>query len=492
MSSFTPNIDLLLTPADDTTTTFKEWRTGINGDNNNSNMAKIDKAIGDLNQNCSELNAKVDAVFDKNSVQTWKDVQSIVRSGLASQYFNIGDQFVVEKLTNITATIGASTGITAVTVDANKFVEGVGETRGGEYVFKFDNHSWRNADGSTVKLADYGITITGTPKANDTITVTETTEQLTFDVIGIDHDTPADANYTHSMTLQLHDLLSTAMVFDAEEAIIYVSADTFPNGMAPGVYTIDEDGYYYCFTLTKAVPVGGQIVYSSSGSDVVTYASVGTTTILETAAYTNPSTTSGTVITASSNSYSDSVNDINRARNGSGDWDTSEIRQWLNSDGDANTWWVAQTVFDRPGSTAAKDGFLKNLDPAFLDVVGTVTKNTQKSITEGYGISSSSERFFLLSRSEVYGGNERTADGSEGEAYPYYGSGYSTLSAPGTGSDKNRVKYRNGSAYYWWLRTPTADNGRYVRLVIHYGNLNFYNANGSRSSFGVAPACVIV
>ena len=38
---------------------------------------------------------------------------------------------------------------------------------------------------------------------------------LVWDVIGIDHDTPADPQFTHSMTLQLHDCFTANMQFDA-------------------------------------------------------------------------------------------------------------------------------------------------------------------------------------------------------------------------------------------------------------------------------------
>lgn len=55
MSSFTPNIHLLLTPENDKTTTFKEWRTGINGEGGNSNMAKIDEKIGDIDSILNDM-----------------------------------------------------------------------------------------------------------------------------------------------------------------------------------------------------------------------------------------------------------------------------------------------------------------------------------------------------------------------------------------------------------------------------------------------------
>ena len=37
--------------------------------------------------------------------KSWKDVQLIVRQGLAKTYFSVGDQFTVEKATAINATV---------------------------------------------------------------------------------------------------------------------------------------------------------------------------------------------------------------------------------------------------------------------------------------------------------------------------------------------------------------------------------------------------
>ena len=54
---------------------------------------------------------------------------------------------------------------------------------------------------------------------------------LVWDVIGIDHDTPADPQFTHSMTLQLHDCFPTVIQFDAPEAFYYAE-----NGLAAGTY----------------------------------------------------------------------------------------------------------------------------------------------------------------------------------------------------------------------------------------------------------------
>ncbi len=448
--------------------------------------ANLQKEINNIK---SDTDTLINKVFGQDMPKTWKDVQYVVRSGRAAQYFDIGDQFVVERLIGVTVSVGDSADITDATVDANAFVDGMGETKAGEYVFTFDNHAWHDKYNGAVKLSDYGITVTGKPKAGDTITVTETTEELVWDVIGIDHDTPADENYTHSMTLQLHDVFAD-MVFDSKEAIVYVDSNVYPDGIAPGMYTIDctdkAGGLYYCFALETVVPVGGQITMSDS--EIITYASVSSVAALEIVSYTNPTEPTGTVITALENSYSNSVNNIDRAQKGSGNWITSEIRQWLNSAGDANTWWNAQTVFDRPGSTAEQDGFLKNLDPAFLDVVGTVIKNTRKYSADGGGSVDAEERFFLLSRTEAYVGDKRYG---EGEVYTYYGDEYSKLSKPGTSSDANRIKYRDGSAAVWWLRSYMSDNYSYSPRFISSSGSSLI-AHSASAAHGAAPACVIV
>ena len=99
------------------------------------------------------------------------------------------------------------------------------------------------------------------------------------------------------------------------------------------------------------------------------------------------------------------------------------------------------------------------------------------------------ERFFLLSRPEVFAGVERSADGADGEPYEFYGAGYSDYTSPNTGADTNRLKYRNGTVYYWWLRAPSSGYGFGVRYVSSTGSLGYY---GAGISVGVAPACVIV
>ena len=70
-----------------------------------------------------------------------------------------------------TASIGESTGITAATVDRLVFEQIISTT--GEYTFTYSGTDWMY-NSQIVTITNYGITVTGTPVANDTVIVTYT------------------------------------------------------------------------------------------------------------------------------------------------------------------------------------------------------------------------------------------------------------------------------------------------------------------------------
>ena len=180
--------------------------------------------------------------------------------------------------------------------------------------------------------------------------------------------------------------------------------------------------------------------------------------------------------------------DSNRKSYGSNNWKESGIRQWLNADGAAGTWWTAQTEYDvRPSYANSTAGFLAGLDADMLAVLGNVKKITARNtVTDGGGYDETTDKIFLLSKTEVYGGQESVID--EGTVYPYY-SENSALTAAGTGADANRIKYRSGTAMHWWLRSPNSSYSNSVRGVGTDGNISDSYAYGS---YGVSPACCII
>ena len=353
--------------------------------------------------------------------ESWADVQKIVRAGMASKIFSIGDQLTCQR-------------------------DGI---------------------------------------------------DLVWDIIGIDHDIPADPQYTHSLTLQLHDCFPTSMQFDAREAFYYAEtempAGTYHFKLAAHTWVAADVGKSFQFTLTQAVPAGGQIVFIQANNQTLvnagvnTFASATAENAIETVTMTVG--TGGTGMGDLDNTVQTNMNSCQRALIGSNNYKESAIRQWLNSDKAAGSVWVPQTKFDRPPSSASNTaGWENDLDSDFLAVLGkthiVVSRNT---VTDGGGYDEMDDYFFLLSRREAYMGNE-VGDVIEGEPYPYY-SDYSDLSAAGERADSNRIKHRDGATSSWWLRTPNAGTNGYARSVYGSGAMGIDWAN---SALGVAPACNII
>ena len=327
----------------------------------------------------------------------------------------------------------------------------------------------------------------------DQLTCQRAGTTLTWDVIGIDVDTPADERFTHSLTLQLHEFI-IVMQYDDPDALYYcetaLAAGTYNFTLLSGYDVNYGGGKTYQFTLAQEVPAGGQIMFPWAGQastvKISTYKSRTDTTAIETVAVTEG--TGGTSLGTADGNSTD-MNHAHRIRYGSNNWKESAMRQWLNSANAARSVWTPQTIFDRPPSWGTNTaGFLNGLDADFLAVIGKTTKVTcRNTVTDGGGSDTTKDKFFLLSRREVFAGDE-VSNVTEGEPYPFY-SDFSDLAAAGLGADTNRIKYRGGSPQLWWLRTPSTGSGSTVRYVSAAGIPydNFADRSG-----GVAPACNVI
>jgi hypothetical protein len=177
--------------------------------------------------------------------------------------------------------------------------------------------------------------------------------------------------------------------------------------------------------------------------------------------------------------------DSNRQQRGSNRYLHSAIRQWLNSEEEEFTW-QSQHEYDMPPTGAPYDGpgFLKLLDPDLVAVLGAVDKQVARATVDGGGQDLFSDKVFLLSRVEVYGGTEGETGGEA--PYPYY---ESLAPSPTGAALDGRIKYLGDSARSWWLRSPGTGYAHRPRLVYTDGIVSHYYAS---SSSGITPAVVIV
>lgn len=181
---------------------------------------------------------------------------------------------------------------------------------------------------------------------------------ITWDVIGIDHDTPADSQFTHSMTLQMHECLPN-MVYDVPEALYYaengLEAGTYNFTIQSGYETSYGGGKTYQFTLENNVPVGGQLTFGwtnntlAVNAKITSYASATSATQIEqvSVAEGNSGTSLGTTDGTTTN-----LNHIHKVRFGNNYYSESAVRQFINSDGAIGNAWTYKNKFDRPPAWA--------------------------------------------------------------------------------------------------------------------------------------------
>lgn len=294
-------------------------------------------------------------------------------------------------------------------------------------------------------------------------------DELVWDVIGIDADTPSDRSKKHSLTLQLHNCYKKAMPYASPEAS-YFSI----KGLKAGKYYIrmknyDSVPHYYFFTLKEDLPAGGLIRVSSS--TIYVYKSRNEN--YYDSYYADSTSVSMGNTTAT---FLDQENYHIHTEMGILNYEHSDIRNWLNSKEDE--WWFHKNDLSlAPVDYLSEPGFCKNMDEDFLNAVNPVIKKTvlwdgSEVVTE--------DKFFLLSDEEVYA--------REGIAYAYYKEN-SSLSEPGTDKDSIRVKKLGVAPNTWWLRTPAeADKG--IKKV-YINGLVSDTKSVNITAYGIAPACCI-
>ena len=326
---------------------------------------------------------------------------------------------------------------------------------------------------------------------------------ITWVVRGHNHHAAANDKLEYTMTLEAKYVYGAAsgtyksLVFDATEALYYAAeelpAGTYNFTVANQAWYTADNGKVFQFTLTKAVPAGGQIVMSMTynatleGKTVKTYASATSAAAIETATLTEGS--EGTSL-GTTDGKSENVNHMHRAIFGSNNYAQSAARQWLNSDAAAGAVWAPSNIFDRPPSwNTSYSGLMLGLPADFLAAVQPAVipcrtnsiyelnslDGTEFTINQVYELH---DKFFLLSRPEIYGTWD-SATYKDGELLEFY-EGF---------TDTERIKYdAAGSARYCWLRSPGPGGARLERGVSTSGALYFDTAT---SGLGVAPACII-
>lgn len=338
-----------------------------------------------------------------------------------------------------------------------------------------------------------------------TMTDKDTGNPLVFVVCDHDHHTPANDKLSHSMTLRLKNVYSRAngafqgIIFDAPEALYYCS-EALPAGTYNFVLDYAISGIAsgtFQFTLTQEVPAGGQIVFIGNSTialtdqTIATYASVGAAEAIESGvAITEGSDGSNLGTTNQTTSTNANLNCGPRNFFGSNNYAQSAVRQWMNSGNEAGLVWSPTNKFDRAPSWATTvRGFMHGLPGEFLAAVQPAIipcctnsvfevaslDGTEFELSQVYSVE---DKFFLLSRPEIYGtwDSETCKDGEQLELFDGL-------------TDTERIERDlAGTARGCWLRSIRPNTSFNPRFVNDGGSIS---SNYAITSYGITPACII-
>ena len=438
-------------------------------------------------------------------ITSWIDAQAFVRRNM-HRYIAVADQLVAERATKVDVTVDGG-GITGATVDMAKFLNAVGEVIAGVAEITYDGATWRMND-TPIVLANYGLTVVGTPAEDDRIIVTVTATEQCFDVMDHDTHTPVNPTLTHTLPLLLHDIAHYGTIPFCPSQLLYYTDVELPAGsykftLDHGAYGggIEQDGTYM-FLTDVAIPADGGIRHNAVGyhkgsgyaktditaGKVIIYGPKNARAIVKDNIACSEwdgvteCTDLGT-FTARSLTYHTADGKHNfteRNAYGSNRWKTSAARQWLNSDAApvpegsevVSNWYTRQTVFDRVPGGAKLAGYLYGLDPELKAVICPVKVKTalpdQEKI-DGATYEETEDKIWLASMTEIYGSNNSNV--AEGTQFQYW---------KNTGNAA-KIKYEGSTARRWLLRGPYPGLAGNVRGVYTSGALvsNYaYGADG--------------
>lgn len=158
--------------------------------------------------------------------------------------------------------------------------------------------------------------------------------------------------------------------------------------------------------------------------------------------------------------------------------DIYENRQWHSS----NTNDYANSTIHSYLNSTFLNLFESNIKNAIKQVKLPYRKGSGTSTTVTSGSNGLSAKIFLLSATETSFNFSSYMPSGEGAELAYF------KGCADNSSDSKRVAYLNGSATYWWLRSPDCYGFGGALYVRSNGDWNYYNCS---YSFGIRPALIL-
>jgi len=440
------------------------------------------------------LQKEINDLGGKTVVEDWDKLGDMIKDGTSTNVVSAGD---ITDINWIATVIGSTTnGLTVSCSNIDTFANGIGEAEAKTYLFVYNGSAWTYNE-QAVNLADYAITVSGTPATGEVMTIQTTVTTRSYTFTGYDDVEAVDANVPHNWLME-QTYAPDTKTYDAIEACMVLAQGK----------TLAAGSYYWSahlqgsdslqtryFTISAAITaINADIQFAPTATNwtspyvptSMTPYYKGQTTALGSAIALSADEISGAVDVSTVDGVS--VHDsIYQMAFGSNCWANSNIRQWLNDDTTGT--FVAKSAWDRPSGYNYGAGFLFGIDPRVKALIQPAkVKWTAGYNAEGYtqGTTYTAEdKAFLLSMKEM-SFNINTAEGEISDLYGEYTNNTLTNDAVAARAKYNKAGGTLNS--YRWSRSASTSLANYAGIVTSTGTNDGSNAG---LALYVAPAFII-
>lgn len=450
------------------------------------------------------LQKEIDELGGKSVVEDWDVLGDKIADGTSTDVISAGDTVDIHWIASVLGT--TTSGLTVTCSNIDTFANGVGEAEAKTYLFVYNGTAWTYNE-EAIDLADFGLSVTGTPVTGEVMTIQTTVTTRSYTFTGYDDVEAVDSNVPHNWLME-QTYAPDTKVYDTYEALFAV----YQGKRVPvGNYHLRCYSYRSAFNVDMYLAVTAELGsddyvvqvrsngYASrdiTNADNVTKTGVlaisgltptifGTRTNASGAvsiAYTPTADVTYTELTDLNVDPNDpvvftSVGVFDKCALGNNCWVRSNLSEFLNDDTGAKASVTPTYMLDVPSAYNLGAGFLFGIDPRVKKLIQSAeVKWTSGQGNDDYTANqtyTAEQKVFLLSMKEM-SFNINTAEGNMTDLYGQYTGNTLTNNAVAPRAKYNKAGGTLNS--YRWSRSADTSYASLARYVTSTGAYDYSNA----------------
>ena len=462
------------------------------------------------------LQGEIDELGGKSILANYDVLGDKIYDGTSTDIIDKGDIIHINWIASVLGT--TTSGLTVACSDIWQFAKAVGEAEEKDYLFVYDGTNWTYNE-QAVNLADYALTVTGTPSTGEVMDIKTSVNTKQFTFTSYDTVEADDENVPHNWCVE-QTYAPDTKAYDTYEAVFAVyQGKTVPAGnyhFRSYSYRSSFNVDMY-FSVTEAIGSADSIVQVRTNNyqtlDITNADGVSKTGVIVpnvliptvygtrtaasgaiTVAYAPASGVTYTELTALNVDASDPVvftsdGIIDKAALGNNVWPYSNLSEFLNDETPSKASVTPTYMLDVPSAYNLGAGWLYGIDPRAYALIQTAKVkwlagrgNDDFTYNELY---TTEQKVFLLSMLEM-SFNIQTNEGTVTQLYSDYTGGVLSNDA-----FIDRAKYNRAGGTlnsYRWSRSAHVSYAYGARYVTATGS---YSYDHARYALYYAPTFIL-